>query len=178
MRGLQAPNNPAGSFRAEKHTADITNMISKCLHMISQSPLPRITSMTALIAHSQWEISPLCMLLSKYTIITIFSLPEHSFENEEARQGRPGIEAGEEGGKNSGHHHGVFVICWLPFFVMALLMALCLSCDHPHPRLFSLFLWLGYLNSTLNPLIYTHFNPDFRKAFARVIWGKHHSART
>ncbi|GIY59059.1 5-hydroxytryptamine receptor 2B [Caerostris darwini] len=72
---------------------------------------------------------------------------------------------------------GVFVICWLPFFVMALLMALCVSCD-PHPRLFSLFLWLGYLNSTLNPLIYTHFNPDFRKAFARVIWGKHHSART
>ncbi|XP_055939221.1 5-hydroxytryptamine receptor 2B-like [Argiope bruennichi] len=72
---------------------------------------------------------------------------------------------------------GVFVICWLPFFVMALLMALCTSCEL-HPRLFSLFLWLGYLNSTLNPLIYTHFNPDFRKAFARVIRGKRHpSAR-
>ncbi|GIY21552.1 hypothetical protein CEXT_221511, partial [Caerostris extrusa] len=28
---------------------------------------------------------------------------------------------------------GVFVICWLPFFVMALLMSLCVSCDHPHP---------------------------------------------
>lgn len=64
---------------------------------------------------------------------------------------------------------GVFLVCWLPFFVTALLMSLCpISCD-PGPKVFSLFLWLGYANSTLNPLIYTVFSPDFRKAFARQL---------
>ncbi|KAG8195537.1 hypothetical protein JTE90_019525 [Oedothorax gibbosus] len=63
---------------------------------------------------------------------------------------------------------GVFAVCWLPFFVTALLMALCpVSCD-PGPEAFSFFLWLGYANSTLNPLIYTVFSPDFRRAFAKV----------
>ena len=28
---------------------------------------------------------------------------------------------------------------------------------------------LGYLNSCLNPIIYTIFNPEFRKAFKRVL---------
>ncbi|XP_071044294.1 5-hydroxytryptamine receptor-like [Parasteatoda tepidariorum] len=66
---------------------------------------------------------------------------------------------------------GVFVICWLPFFVTALLMAICPACE-PNPYLFSFFLWLGYANSMLNPIIYTIFSPDFRSAFKRVLCGK------
>ncbi|XP_034477553.1 5-hydroxytryptamine receptor 2B [Drosophila innubila] len=46
---------------------------------------------------------------------------------------------------------GAFVICWLPFFVMALTMSLCKDCEI-HPAVASLFLWLGYFNSTLNPV--------------------------
>ncbi|KAG8191870.1 hypothetical protein JTE90_019805 [Oedothorax gibbosus] len=65
---------------------------------------------------------------------------------------------------------GVFVACWLPFFAGALLTALCPSWQPPD-SLFSLFLWLGYLNSTLNPVIYTMFSPDFRKAFAKMVLG-------
>ncbi|XP_054724506.1 5-hydroxytryptamine receptor 2B-like [Uloborus diversus] len=64
---------------------------------------------------------------------------------------------------------GVFVICWLPFFLTALLMAVCEI--EPDPHLFSFFLWLGYANSTLNPIIYTIFSPDFRSAFKRVLCG-------
>ncbi|XP_046390186.1 5-hydroxytryptamine receptor-like [Ischnura elegans] len=66
---------------------------------------------------------------------------------------------------------GAFVVCWLPFFVMALVMPLCLSCtlnDHVS----SLFLWLGYFNSTLNPVIYTIFSPEFRNAFKRILCGR------
>jgi len=29
--------------------------------------------------------------------------------------------------------------------------------------------WLGYANSLLNPIIYTVFNPDFRRAFRRIL---------
>ncbi|KAG8179478.1 hypothetical protein JTE90_029284 [Oedothorax gibbosus] len=67
---------------------------------------------------------------------------------------------------------GVFVICWLPFFVTALLMALCnLPQCEPNAYLFEFFLWLGYANSMLNPIIYTIFSPDFRSAFKRVLCG-------
>ncbi|GFY46067.1 5-hydroxytryptamine receptor [Trichonephila inaurata madagascariensis] len=72
---------------------------------------------------------------------------------------------------------GVFVMCWLPFFIMALLMAICPDLI-PDARLFSLFLWLGYANSTLNPLIYTVFSPDFKKAFSKLFCGKTYPQRT
>ncbi|KAG8310919.1 Receptor [Homalodisca vitripennis] len=65
---------------------------------------------------------------------------------------------------------GAFVVCWLPFFIMALLMPLCESC-YINPYLASFFLWLGYFNSTLNPVIYTIFSPEFRMAFKRILCG-------
>ena len=34
---------------------------------------------------------------------------------------------------------------------------------------FNLTTWLGYLNSCINPLIYTIFNPEFRKAFKKIL---------
>ncbi|XP_030558034.1 5-hydroxytryptamine receptor 2B [Drosophila novamexicana] len=71
---------------------------------------------------------------------------------------------------------GAFVICWLPFFVMALTMSLCKDCEI-HPAVASLILWLGYFNSTLNPVIYTIFNPEFRRAFKRILFGRKNAAR-
>ncbi|CAB3362046.1 Hypothetical predicted protein [Cloeon dipterum] len=70
---------------------------------------------------------------------------------------------------------GAFVICWLPFFIMALLMPLCESC-YINDNIASFFLWLGYFNSTLNPVIYTIFSPEFRQAFKRILCGS--SARS
>lgn len=65
---------------------------------------------------------------------------------------------------------GAFVVCWLPFFIMALLMPLCDTC-YINDYLASFFLWLGYFNSTLNPVIYTIFSPEFRQAFKRILCG-------
>ncbi|RWS00174.1 5-hydroxytryptamine receptor-like protein [Dinothrombium tinctorium] len=62
---------------------------------------------------------------------------------------------------------GVFVVCWLPFFVATLMMPLCPKCVNMH--LFSFFLWLGWTNSTLNPIIYTIFSPEFRRAFQKML---------
>ncbi|XP_017470987.1 PREDICTED: 5-hydroxytryptamine receptor 2A [Rhagoletis zephyria] len=67
---------------------------------------------------------------------------------------------------------GAFVICWLPFFVMALLLPLCETCEI-NDGIASVFLWLGYFNSTLNPVIYTIFSPEFRQAFKRILFGGH-----
>jgi 5-hydroxytryptamine receptor 1 len=61
-----------------------------------------------------------------------------------------------------------FVVCWLPFFLNAVVRPVCgESCQLPH-TIESFFLWLGYANSTLNPLIYTIFSPDFRNAFKKL----------
>lgn len=46
---------------------------------------------------------------------------------------------------------GAFVCCWLPFFVIAILLPTCTSCDIS-PLVVSLCLWLGYINSMLNPV--------------------------
>uniref|UniRef100_A0A8D8S7B9 5-hydroxytryptamine receptor n=1 Tax=Cacopsylla melanoneura TaxID=428564 RepID=A0A8D8S7B9_9HEMI len=71
---------------------------------------------------------------------------------------------------------GAFVICWLPFFMMALLLPLCQSC-YISDYLASFFLWLGYFNSTLNPVIYTVFSPEFRQAFKRILCGSPNRGR-
>ncbi|MED6258293.1 hypothetical protein ATANTOWER_005377 [Ataeniobius toweri] len=63
---------------------------------------------------------------------------------------------------------GVFLICWLPFFVTHILNTHCRTCYVP-PKLYSAFTWLGYVNSALNPVIYTTFNIEFRRAFIKIL---------
>ncbi|GAV07186.1 hypothetical protein RvY_17058-2 [Ramazzottius varieornatus] len=61
-----------------------------------------------------------------------------------------------------------FIVCWLPFFLYAIIRPICeASCQVSHTTE-SFFLWLGYANSTLNPFIYTIFSPDFRQAFKKM----------
>ncbi|XP_061492004.1 alpha-2A adrenergic receptor [Rhineura floridana] len=63
---------------------------------------------------------------------------------------------------------GVFVVCWFPFFFTYTLTAVCKSCPVPH-TLFKFFFWFGYCNSSLNPVIYTIFNHDFRRSFKKIL---------
>ncbi|KAH1187690.1 hypothetical protein KIL84_020439 [Mauremys mutica] len=63
---------------------------------------------------------------------------------------------------------GTFVVCWLPFFMTHILNTHCQAC-HITPELYSATTWLGYVNSALNPIIYTTFNTEFRKAFLKIL---------
>uniref|UniRef100_A0A2D4HS20 G-protein coupled receptors family 1 profile domain-containing protein n=1 Tax=Micrurus lemniscatus lemniscatus TaxID=129467 RepID=A0A2D4HS20_MICLE len=63
---------------------------------------------------------------------------------------------------------GVFVVCWFPFFFTYTLTAVCKSCQVPD-TLFKFFFWFGYCNSSLNPVIYTIFNHDFRRSFKKIL---------
>uniref|UniRef100_A0A6V7JC67 G-protein coupled receptors family 1 profile domain-containing protein n=1 Tax=Bracon brevicornis TaxID=1563983 RepID=A0A6V7JC67_9HYME len=63
---------------------------------------------------------------------------------------------------------GVFVVCWLPFFLMYVIVPFCPACC-PSERVVYFITWLGYVNSALNPLIYTIFNLDYRRAFRRLL---------
>uniref|UniRef100_H2ZCJ8 G-protein coupled receptors family 1 profile domain-containing protein n=1 Tax=Ciona savignyi TaxID=51511 RepID=H2ZCJ8_CIOSA len=62
---------------------------------------------------------------------------------------------------------GCFMACWMPFFLTYSIYAICRNCCLNN-TLFKVFFWLGYLNSALNPVLYTAFNKDFRSAFKRL----------
>ncbi|XP_040886579.1 dopamine receptor D4 related sequence [Toxotes jaculatrix] len=63
---------------------------------------------------------------------------------------------------------GVFLGCWTPFFVVHVTKVLCRSCDIG-PTLISVVTWLGYVNSAVNPIIYTVFNTEFRNVFHKLL---------
>ncbi|CDQ66849.1 unnamed protein product [Oncorhynchus mykiss] len=71
---------------------------------------------------------------------------------------------------------GVFVCCWLPFFILNCMVPFC-EANSPSdffcisPATFDVFVWFGWANSSLNPIIYA-FNADFRKAFS-ILLGCH-----
>lgn len=74
---------------------------------------------------------------------------------------------------------GVFVCCWLPFFILNCMVPFCEpnlpdgTTDFPciSSTTFDVFVWFGWANSSLNPIIYA-FNADFRKAFS-ILLGCH-----
>uniref|UniRef100_A0A8C5PHG0 G-protein coupled receptors family 1 profile domain-containing protein n=1 Tax=Leptobrachium leishanense TaxID=445787 RepID=A0A8C5PHG0_9ANUR len=64
---------------------------------------------------------------------------------------------------------GVFLLCWLPFFIITVVepfINFSTSAD-----LYNAALWLGYFNSALNPIIYALFYPCFQKSFKCFITG-------
>ncbi|XP_068721644.1 D(1) dopamine receptor-like [Montipora capricornis] len=72
---------------------------------------------------------------------------------------------------------GVFIVCWLPSFILMVLSLWCEQCFTPFVtnkdlslavRIIFVFV-LPVMNSSLNPVIYTVFNQEFRMAFSRML---------
>ncbi|KAG9509776.1 5-hydroxytryptamine receptor 1, partial [Fragariocoptes setiger] len=62
-----------------------------------------------------------------------------------------------------------FTVCWLPFFILAVLRPFWASVNELPQFVNTLTLWLGYTNSLLNPIIYVTFHHDFRAAFKHLL---------
>ncbi|KAM7397400.1 hypothetical protein PAMA_005618 [Pampus argenteus] len=63
---------------------------------------------------------------------------------------------------------GMFILCWLPFF-LALPISSFNSSLRPPETFFKVIFWLGYFNSCLNPIIYTCYSREFKQAFIRIL---------
>ncbi|XP_006866380.1 PREDICTED: 5-hydroxytryptamine receptor 6 [Chrysochloris asiatica] len=95
------------------------------------------------------------------------------------RTPRPGVESAESRRLATKHSRkalkasltlgillGMFFVTWLPFFVANIAQAVC---DCIPSDLFDVLTWLGYCNSTMNPIIYPLFMRDFKRALGRFL---------
>ena len=66
---------------------------------------------------------------------------------------------------------GVFVIAWLPFFVVSLIATFCLTCLPSAPALLYLvksLKFLQYSSSCINPYIYAYRNKEMRRTLIKI----------
>ena len=66
---------------------------------------------------------------------------------------------------------GLFILCWLPFFLVTLLYKFCAECESfvSDMRVLMAIKMLHYGNSVLNPIIYAVRNQRFNSAFRRIL---------
>jgi hypothetical protein len=60
---------------------------------------------------------------------------------------------------------GCFICCWLPFFTLYIIRAVCSCLTF---KAIEFFVWLGYSNSSINPVLYAILNKNFRLAFKNI----------
>uniref|UniRef100_A0AAQ5XCM6 G-protein coupled receptors family 1 profile domain-containing protein n=1 Tax=Amphiprion ocellaris TaxID=80972 RepID=A0AAQ5XCM6_AMPOC len=63
---------------------------------------------------------------------------------------------------------GMFILCWLPFF-LALPIGSFNSSLRPPETFFKVIFWLGYFNSCLNPVIYPCYSREFKQVLVLQI---------
>ncbi|XP_078087297.1 alpha-1A adrenergic receptor-like [Mustelus asterias] len=71
---------------------------------------------------------------------------------------------------------GMFILCWLPFFI-ALPIGSLFPSLRPTELVFKVVFWLGYSNSCVNPIIYSCSSKEFKRAFIRILKGQCHRRR-
>ncbi|XP_029989379.1 histamine H1 receptor [Sphaeramia orbicularis] len=69
--------------------------------------------------------------------------------------------------KQLGFIIAAFLLCWIPYFIAFMVMAFCKECVRHDLHMFTI--WLGYMNSTLNPFIYPLCNGNFKRVFKNIL---------
>ncbi|CAM9828735.1 unnamed protein product [Lampetra planeri] len=67
--------------------------------------------------------------------------------------------------KTLGSIIAAFIISWLPFYILAIVFTMYQDIFLPYKISF----WIGYMNSTINPILYAVFNKQFRHAFKTML---------
>uniref|UniRef100_A0A3B1J777 Dopamine receptor D4b n=1 Tax=Astyanax mexicanus TaxID=7994 RepID=A0A3B1J777_ASTMX len=168
----------------EARKAKLRNSIQACRklqHAAAAAALPPLALPAALPRVIQQDLAqssvddldddmqPSCPLPPEYNNSPIQTVAYTEFQNTGQRKKRAKINGRERKAMRVlPVVVGTFLFCWTPFFVVHTTRALCESCDIS-PHLMSTVTWLGYVNSALNPIIYTVFNTEFRKFFRKFL---------
>ncbi|XP_060739545.1 trace amine-associated receptor 13c-like [Tachysurus vachellii] len=118
---------------------------------------------------------PCCVMFCLYTQIFFIS-KKHARKIDSVKQGRNDmnlikfsqrVKHENKAAKTLGIVVGAFICCWMPYFLSSLLDPFI---NFATPLvLYDVFVWLGYINSTLNPIIYGLFYPWFRKTLYLIV---------
>ncbi|CAO2625257.1 5-hydroxytryptamine receptor 2B [Lemmus lemmus] len=118
--------------------------------------------------------------LTWWTVSTVFQREESSFSSRDETLMRRMSSVGKKSAQTISNEQRaskvlgivffLFLLMWCPFFITNITLALCDSCNQATLKtLLEIFVWIGYISSGVNPLIYTLFNKTFREAFCRYI---------
>lgn len=94
--------------------------------------------------------------------------PKAKKDSVKQKQEKNSVRTEQKASKTLGILFVCFVVCWGPFFIVNVLEVLCTTCTFS-PLLVTVFVWLGYVSSTLNPIIYTVFNKTFRATMLKLL---------
>lgn len=99
-----------------------------------------------------------------YQIRSLEAAGKHNHQSHHKRRAKFHHEA--KAAKTLGIIMGCFSICWFPFFIMNIIDPII---DYKIPYVpWMIALWLGYINSMMNPLLYYFFNRNFNQAFKNL----------
>ncbi|XP_056419582.1 trace amine-associated receptor 4-like [Hyla sarda] len=107
--------------------------------------------------------------VAKKQVKLINTIP-NSVNQKKSRKGKTLVNAENKAARTLSLVMGVFILCWLPFFILTVTdpyVSFSISDD-----IYNTVLWLGYFNSALNPIIYGLFYPWFKKSFFLILTGK------
>ncbi|NXT07718.1 HRH1 protein, partial [Prunella fulvescens] len=81
---------------------------------------------------------------------------------------RPGNRE-RKAAKQLGVIMAAFMLCWIPYFVLFMFNVVTFHEHNQLSELHRVTIWLGYLNSTLNPFLYPLCNHNFKKTFKKIL---------
>ncbi|XP_060761689.1 trace amine-associated receptor 13c-like [Neoarius graeffei] len=120
-------------------------------------------------------ILPICVMVGLYAQIFLIS-EKHARKMEGTKQGRTDmtstkisqkVKHEKKAAKTLGIVIGAFNLCWMPYVITSVVDPL--YNFHTPLVVYEVFIWLGYINSTLNPIIYGLFYPWFRKTLYHIV---------
>ena len=88
-------------------------------------------------------------------------------EKRHSHMERPRLKQQFSAAKTLGIIMTFLLLCWLPFAIMWPLRVFCGSCVSQ--LMYDISIWINYINSTINPIIYCLCNPNFKTAFKRIL---------
>ncbi|XP_058246958.1 trace amine-associated receptor 13c-like [Hemibagrus wyckioides] len=134
-----------------------------------------VNAVCASISTSLAFVLPFFVMIVLYAQIFLVS-KKHARKMEGTKHGRTDVTSKKilqkvkhekKAAKTLGIVVGAFNLCWMPYFITSVIDPFY---NFTTPAIiYELFVWLGYINSTFNPIIYGLFYPWFRKTLYLIV---------